>query len=504
MTSSQVQIAGVLDLGASSGKAFAAVWDEKKLKLVEVHRFAHHPETFYQPSQDGSIAKRHCWNLGSLYGGMKDSLAKLAQQYGTITSFGIDTWGSDGGWLSAEGDVLNLIATGRDERWQAAREEILQIVPRKLLFKQTGLQSHPFNVLNQVYWYARHQRDLVHFAETYMPIHSLLNYYLTGVRCTEHTWMSTTQLCALGCKQYDSELFTLLNLPLAKMPEIVSPGWQVGPCCQSIAEEFSLPPFKIIVPSVHDTACAFASTPCVENRSTMILSTGTWFLAGVVLDNPILSEKAYEHGFANEQGYQGIRFLKNIMGTWPIQRLRQEWSRQDGKDIPWPVIEEIAQTAEPFVNNLPINDETLFSPANMSDAILALLQRTNQPLPSSRSQLARTVYEALAMEVARTSHLLSDILEKPIEEIVIVGGATKSNILCQWIADAAGVPVRVGPADATACGNAIVQAVSLGWVESIQQGCQCLHDARKEIIFMPQNHSAWQEVMARQKTVLTA
>lgn len=501
MSTSRENIAGVLDLGASSGKAFAATWDETTLRLVEVHRFAHHPQTFYQPREGGSILRRHCWNLGRLYEGMNEGLAKLSQQYGNIAGFGIDTWGSDGGWMNAEGDLLGLIATGRDERWGAAREEILQIVRRRRLFDRTGLQSHPFNVLNQVYWYARHQKELVEFASTYMPIHSLLNYYLTGRCCAEHTWMSTTQLCRLGCGQYDSDLFAELNLPLDRMPDIVPPGRDLGQCHSSVAAELSLSPFRVIVPAVHDTACAFVSAPREEGRTTMIVSTGTWFLAGVVLENPILSDEAYLNGFANEQGCDGIRFLKNIMGTWPIQQLRHEWSRQDGKDIPWPVIEEMVQSAEPFQYYFNINDETLFAPRNMSDAILALLKRSNQAGPSSRSQLARTVYEALAMETARTSRILSEILEKPIEEIVIVGGSSKSRILGQWIADAAGVPVRIGPADATACGNAVVQAVSLGWIGSVREGRWCLHDAREETIFMPRNHSAWREATARQEKV---
>lgn len=502
MNTSRVKIAGVLDLGASSGKVFAATWDEKKLRLMEVHRFAHHPQTFHLLGENTLLARRHCWNLGHIYEGMNEGLEKLTQHYGTMAGFGIDTWGSDGGWVSTEGDLLGLLATGRDERWRAAREEIFQIIDQRQLFDRTGVQSHPFNVLNQVYWYAHRQKELVDFAATYMPIHSLLNYYLTGVRCAEHTWMSTTQLCALGGKQYDPDLFAELDLPLTKMPEIVSPGCDLGHCRTSVAADFSFQPFKVIVPAVHDTACAFVSAPRAEKRMSMIVSTGTWFLAGVVLENPILSDKAYESGFSNEQGCEGIRFLKNIMGTWPIQQLRQDWSQQDNNNLPWLVIEEMVQSAEAFQNYLNINDETLFSPQDMGEAIHAIFKRTNQATPSSRSQLARTVYEALAMEVARTAFLLSVIIEKSIEEIVIVGGATKSRILCQWIADASGLPVRIGSADATASGNGVILAVSLGWVGSVQEGRQCLHDAQEQTIFMPRNHSVWQEAMAKQEAVL--
>ena len=44
----------------------------------------------------------------------------------------------------------------------------------------------------------------------------------------------------------------------------------------------------------------------------------------------------------------------------------------------------------------------------------------------------------------------------------MVGGGVRNELLCQLTADACGLPVVAGPAEAAALGNVLVQARALG------------------------------------------
>ena len=482
-------VIGVLDLGASGGRVFAFVWQGGRLHPVEVHRFEHTCQSYPQSNPSiKTIGLCRCWDLPRIFEGLKKGLkAILAQDDLQLVSFGIDSWGSDGTWMSEQGDMLGMIITGRDDRWARAREEIVAKIGARRLFELTGVQSYNFNVLNQIYWYVNHQPKVVDAAATYMPLISLLYHFLTGDRMAEYTWMSVTQLCTLGRNQYNKEIFTKLDLPLEKMPAVFRPGISLGSCHTSLARELSLEPFEVILPATHDTACAYAAAQLEPGSNTMIISAGTWFLAGTVLDQPILSDQVFEAGFANAGGFKGICLLKNIIGTWPAQELRRIWIQQTRKDLTWAQFDEMAASATSFTYRLEMNDPRFFSPASMEEAIVSFCWDTGQQQPSSRAQMARSIYEGLAAEVARTAKNLGELLHKAVDNILIVGGGSRSDVLNQWIADFSGLPVRTGPADATAFGNALIQAIRLGWIGSLSDGVKMMEKEFQQRLFMPKD-----------------
>lgn len=498
------QAIGVFDLGASGGRFFLMYPQHDSMAFDEVYRFAHNYQTFFHTDLSGrQLPSRFCWDFGRIYAGMLEGLKRLSSVEGiSLVSFGIDTWGSDGTWVTDKGDMLSLVATGRDPRWQHARNEILAQISEQELFAITGIQSHPFNVLNQVYWYRKYEPAIFEAASQYMPVHSLLYYYLTGKRIAEYTWLSTTQLCLAGEKEYAESIFERLCLDRAKMPEILSPGQQLGLCSNELADSLEIKPFEVILPTVHDTACSYAVANCEIDSATMVISTGTWFLAGAKLSKPLKNEKALEYGFSNEGGYDCVRFLKNIMGSWPMQQLRRLWGQRDGQEMAWSSFEQLALEGKPFNCSLDVDHPLFFSADNMETAVHKYCTLTSQPVPDNRADMARTVYEGIAMKVAITAELLGTIRDIPTQEILIVGGIAKSTILNQWFADASCLPVRVGLSDATACGNGLIQAVSIGWTESISEARDLFQDTEKEKILEPENSELWNKQLKRLKEMM--
>lgn len=487
---------GVLDLGASGGRVYACSMRQNHLELQEVHRFAHAPQRVWQMGSIGLI-ERIYWDLGRLYEGFLEGLRALATYKDLcLHSFGVDTWGSDGAWVNADGDLLSLVATGRDPRWLQARSEIAAQISPKELFHLTAVHSDPFCVLNQIYWYTQHAPATVGAAQAFLPINSLFHYYLSGERVAELTWMTTTQMVRPGQSSYLAPVFERLALPIDKLPPLVQPGTSLGSCHTQLASYLGFQaPFQVIVPATHDTACAYIAAPTRPDRRSILVSSGTWSLVGIPQDVPLTSDPVYNAHLTNIGGVEQPYFQAVIMGTWLAQQLRVAWSQQARREISWDEFGGLARSAPPFSIVLDIDDPLFYAPTNMEEAIATYCAHTNQPLPISRAAIARAVYEGLALKTALACSQMQQLSGYQADEILIVGGGSQNPLLNQWIADASGIPVRTGSVHATALGNALIQARTLHWISDYAEGRALAETAGKE--YWPEPKEDWVSAQER-------
>lgn len=488
---------GVFDLGASGGRFFAVTVEENKMVLEEIHRFEHRPQKL-TVSRDGGNDRTHLyWDFFTPYNGLMEGLRQADAAGYRIISLGIDTWGTDGIWQAACGEPLGRMFCYRDHRLDDIREDVFRKVPERTLFDRTGIPSHPFNLINQIFWASRHQPKIVAAAEVFLPVPSIFYYHLTGEKVADYTWASTTQCLTAGQSEYNRDNFNELDLPLDKMPQVRSPGTRLGPVHKSLADELGVEPFEVVLTATHDTACAFAAAPIKPGRATLIISSGTWSLVGVNIPKPIVNEDVFVSRLANEGGVEGIRFLSNVMGSWLLQELRRIWSEQDNRELSWPEIEQMTAEASPLGSFIDPDDLSFYNPANMAEAIAAFCRRTGQSVPQERSAAVRIATESLALKTARVCRTIQQLTGLKLEAVHIVGGGGKSRTLSQFIANATGLDVRVGPYDATAVGNALVQAVGLGTFTSYEQARQTVATSFEYTDYQPQDQDYWQGAVAR-------
>jgi len=95
---------GAIDIGASSGRVIAGVFEGGKLTLNEVHRFSNGPK---------QVGDRLVWDFDALITQVRLGLRELgarAEKLGLdVTSVGIDTWAVDyGGFLRRFGQRWQL------------------------------------------------------------------------------------------------------------------------------------------------------------------------------------------------------------------------------------------------------------------------------------------------------------------------------------------------------------------------------------------------------------
>ena len=466
-----------VDLGASSGRVCRVAWDGERFDLRVAHRFANTPV---------SVLGHSHWDVLALWREIKAGIAQIAEA--APISVGVDTWAVDYALLDSSGQLLGNPYIYRDRRTDGVLERVTARVPRERIFALTGIQFMPINTLYQLAAAAAQGDPQLEAARTLLTIPDLFHYWLSGATAAEYTNATTTQIYHAHERRWATELLRDLGIPHHFLPQVLQPGTQIGQLLPAVASEVGLPAsVRVVLPASHDTASAVAAVPHLDASSAYI-SSGTWSLVGVETSTPRTDARALAANVTNEGGVGGtIRLLKNVMGLWLLQECQRVWG------IGWDALLAEAAAAEPFAAIIDPDDPSLLAPNHMPRAIAALCQ----PAPTSRGAIARCALESLALKYRRTVELLEELTGQPIDTVRIVGGGSANAMLCQMTADACGRQVVAGPVEATALGNALVQAIAAGAVASLAEGRAAIARSVQTTAYTPRNAAAWDAIAAK-------
>ena len=442
-----------VDLGASSGRVVLGRVGPESLAIEEVHRFANLPVT---------VGETLHWDILGLF---RETLAGLhaAATRADLASIGIDSWAVDYGLLDASGALIGNPVHYRDARTDGVVDEVLQMVAPEDLYATTGIQLLPINTLFQLV--AARATPAFARAATLLLVPDLFGYWLTGNVGAELTNASTTQLLDIRSGRWATDLATRLGLDPAILPALRRPGDLVGPLLPAVARDAGLPAdLPVVAVGSHDTASAVVGVPAESDRFVYI-SCGTWALVGVELDEPVLTDASHRANFTNEGGVDAtIRYLRNVMGLWLLQESERAW-RADGWTGDVAALLDEAARVDPFRSLVDVDDSAFLPPGDMPARIAAYCARTGQPAPASRAETVRCILDSLALAFRATVREALELSGRSADVIHLVGGGSHNALLCQLTADACGVPVVAGPAEAAALGNILVQARAAGVVE---------------------------------------
>jgi rhamnulokinase len=483
------------DLGAESGRAVIGRFDGERLTLKEVHRFPNGPVRVL-----GSLH----WDVLRLFDELKYGLAKLINEYGhELASLGFDTWGVDFALLDKHGLLLGNPYHYRDARTDGMLEEAFRRVPREEVFEQTGIQFMQINTLYQLLSMVVQASPLVSAADTLLMTPDLFNYWFTGKKVSERTIASTSQCLDPNTGNWAKSLVVRMGIPSHIFPEIIEPGTMLGELLPAITEETGARGVAVIAPGCHDTACAVAAVPAEDNNYAY-LSSGTWSLMGAQVIRPIITAKSREYNFTNEGGVcNTIRFLKNLIGLWPIQECRRVWAAE-GEPLSYDEITYLAEAAPPFTAVIDVDAGEFLSPGDMPSRIREFCMRMGHKPPESKGEVARTVLESLALKYRWTLEKLEELLGYRLEPLHIVGGGSRNQLLNQFTADAIGRPVVTGPVEATGVGSVLMQMLALGYITSLTEGRELVRRSFEMKTYLPRETTAWDEAYGRYLNLIEA
>lgn len=448
-----------VDLGATSGRVILATLSDGNIALEVLHRF---------PNRLLQIGGKYYWNIYALYEEILHGLTLAGQRRLPVTSVGIDTWGVDMACVAADGTLAGLPRAYRDPYTNDAPEAFFRKVPRREVYRRTGIQIMNFNSLYQLCAARREGMSALENAASVLFMPDALSYLLTGEKVCEYTILSTSQFMDPRTREIDGGLLREAGVDAALFPRVVMPGERVGLLCEEVARQTGLGRVPVVAVAGHDTGSAVAAVPA-ENGRFAYLSSGTWSLMGIEVPEPIITDDSYAMNFTNEGGVDGtVRFLKNITGMWLLEQCREAWSRE-GREYPYEQIMRMTEGAAPSPAVIDPDAPEFAAPTDMPAAIRTWCAAHGVSVPADDAALMRLIFDSLAAKYAEVLGRLRSLAPFGIECLHVIGGGAQNDLLNRMTADACGIPVVAGPAEATALGNIMVQARAAGVVGSLSE-----------------------------------
>ena len=451
------------DCGATSGRGVLATFENGSFHMEEVYRFSSE-----MIRKDGRIY----WDVLAMLDHFAACIKQLKQNGVHIDSVGIDTWGVDFGCIGADGKLLALPRCYRDPYTVGIPEKVYESVSREELYARTGIQIMNFNTIFQLYAQTLAEDEALKNADAILFMPDLLSYLLTGNKVCEYTDASTSGMMDQASRQFNKVLLKQLGIRTDVLLPIVQPGTRAG--------EFEGIP--VIAVAGHDTASAIVAVPATD-KNFAYLSSGTWSLMGIEVDEPIINKESAHLNFTNEGGIEGTtRFLKNITGMWLLEECRRIW-KAEGKDYSYAQLMDMAIAEKDFSGRINPDDPHFAAPENM---VKEIANQVGNDVTDA--QIVSCIYHSLADRYKKVLRMLQSLAPFQIERLHIIGGGSANQLLNQWTADAIGLPVVAGPSEATAIGNVMIQAKAAGLVKDRWEMRRMIAEAFSVKTFYPSNN----------------
>ncbi|NLT55187.1 MAG: rhamnulokinase [Actinomycetales bacterium] len=472
-----------VDLGASNGRVMVGRAGPDGVRLVEAARFPN------VPVQVGGTLHTDMLRLyRGVLDGLREAVRLAGRSAGGLDSIGVDSWAVDYGLLDADGALLGNPVHYRDARTEGVMDRVLRVVPAEEVYRATGIQFLSFNTVYQLVAAAERGGAQLAVARRLLLLPDLVTNWLTGSVGAELTNASTTQLLDVAGSRWHTGLMRRLGIRPDLFPGLRRPGEPAGELLPGVQEAVgATAPVPVTAVASHDTASAVVAVPAVSERFGYV-SAGTWSLAGVELDRPVLTEESRLANFTNEVGVDGtVRYLRNVMGLWLLQECLRHWAGGNGDPargegraggsggraghpggrVGAADLERLlaaAARAPAFRAVVDADAAEFLAPGDMPSRIAAACRRLGQPVPAGPAETVRCVLDSLALAHRAAVADVQRLSGRDIDVVHIVGGGARNELLCQLTADACGLPVEAGPFEATAVGNVLVQARALGAV----------------------------------------
>lgn len=428
-----------VDLGATSVRVAAVDLAADEPRVEVLHRWHHAPVT----DSKGSLR----WDWPGIVEHVELGL-RLGCDSGPVASIGVDGWGVDYGLIDASGDLVDLPYAYRDTRTDAW-ETVADRIGIEKLYEITGVQLMGINTIFQL---AADPPERFESARNFLLLPDLLVNRLTGWVGCERSNMSTTGLMDVHSKRWSEHLIEAIRVPRVLFPEPERAGTTVG--------LWNGIPVNLV--GSHDTASAFLGVPFQPGVSSIFVSTGSWVIVGVEQAGPNTTEVARSHNFSNEGGAMGgIRFLKNVVGFWILERCRDAWGE--------PSVEDLIHEASAVTDSVPTFDASDLRFVSTSDMLLEVMEASGLPAQAPRAVIVRTIIESIVLGVVSVISEIEEVTGQRAEQALLVGGGSRIPLVGDLLAKHSGLEVVVGSPEATALGNAIVQGTAMGAFDDITQ-----------------------------------
>lgn len=475
----------VVDIGSSNGKIYLIQMDEKKIRsMKEVDRFSVE-RTFFQ----GHIRT----NIFYIYDRICEVIKKLSEDGVKISAMGIDSWCCDYGLVDLDSGSVSMPVFYRDAHTDGYLKKITKIMDAHTMYRLTTQRKIENSTLCQLLAYKKEYPKGLEGNKKLLFLGDILMYLFTGSLQSEISAASYSQLFSMKKEAWEREMFQVFDIPESLCPPIVHPGTVIGAVTESLQTFLGTKQLMVVTPAVHDTASAAAAIPAEPEENWAFLATGSWFLMSMEMKELADIEKSFQYQLSNTgMAFGKVLLKKNITAMWLVQECKRQWEKM-GLCYTYSELAKKAEDANAFFAVLNTEHASFYHPLNMVQAICKYLKDTGQQVPeeSDVGQIVRIIYESIAFKTKEALDMLLDTTGKPVDVLYVIGGANRIAQLNQFLADATGRLVKTGPSEATAVGNALLQAYGMKEIHSEEEMRQMARDFCLVEEYRPVEHLEW-------------
>jgi xylulokinase len=439
----------------------------------------------------------------ALFASVKAAVEASGVDPADIKAFGLSSQGSVIGLLDEDGELIRPFVGWQDLRCEPLLGELNEKLDRDTYYEVTGTPLGTVMSYGKLEWLRQNEPE--NWAKTAM-FSTHQDYFLRAFGAegywTDLSSASREGMLITNTMEWDPVTHKILGIPLEKRPTIApEPGKVVGHISPEIAAETGLAVGTPICVGAHDQNCSTFGGGAVDAGDTVMV-IGTFGSCFVVLGEPARDPKGAlivkpNHGIGNwtieafsVTSASAFRWYRDTLGDW-----EKHIAGESGRD-PYEVITETIADVPAGANGV------TFLPY-LQGAIGARMNSKAQAcfvgmsLGTSKADMARAVLEGICFE-------MREIVEAQkaagidITTIRLTGGAAKSPLWCQMLADIFQVPIELLQTSETGClGAAMYAGVGVGLYPDTRAAAARAVKVTKRYEPNPDNKDAYDVPFAR-------
>ena len=399
--------------------------------------------------------------------------------------------------VDQKGDPLRLAMVWNDSRCADQKNAFLEAFgDASVLYEKTGWSLFDGLPLMQIRWIKENEPEIFAKTHKFLTVPDYITYRMTGKAAIDMADVGINQLVDIRAGRYDPELLAFAGIDESKLPSLVSSGEVIGNLTPEAAERLGLTTDTLLVAGAHDQYAVALGAGAMQEGDILIGSGTSWVVTSIS-DNP---------DFASGLSIS----ISAVPGKWgSLEELScggvyMDWWRKkltvdaNGEPIPYEVINREASLRRAAEDGL-----YFFPGTGLSDDHTHLQKTTffGLDLSHDRYHMIRAIMEGIAFQIV---WILGHFRNKPSQQqgLILSGGASKSALWSQLVADIANLPVRIPEVADLACvGAAVLAGVGCGLYKDLAEGYKTLAVPDKVVLPNPEQAEKYRVYLEKyQKT----
>ena len=342
----------------------------------------------------------------------------------------------------------------------------------------------------QLYRMKRENPGIFASATYFLSVPDYISAKLTGIPAIDISNAGINELTDIKNRVYDKKILDFIGVREEQLPKLVVSGTPIGKLTKAAAEVLGLNENVILCAGAHDQY-AVAQGAGICEAGDAIIGTGTAWVVTALQNEPDF-ESGYPQSLSATEGKWGT-VLSITTGGVCLEWFRKNVVGTEDHPLDFDTINRLAAECDtPGVGGLrffpyftgagnPVADP------NCKGTFLGI------DLSHGKAHIIRAIMEGVACQIVWAMQVLSE--RHPIERLMIAGGATKSPVWLQIIAEIAGRELYVSDVADLACvGAGMLAGVGCGMFADNQEAAKAMRPEQHIVKPDPQHAEAYKKV----------